>query len=94
MTLLLYNQFLGCLFKNVKVLFVYLFAGNFIFNGQSIRSPYFLLRLSFSRFFWLRRYDLVNRLAALIYKAQKSYFLGFMSKYPALNHENFYWVNE
>ena len=36
----------------------------------------------------------MNRWAARIYKARKSYFLGFMSKYPALNHENFYWVNE
>lgn len=39
-------------------------------------------------------YDLVTKLAALIYKAQKSYFLGFMSKYPALNQDDFYWVIE
>ena len=36
----------------------------------------------------------MNRWAARIYKARKSYFLGFMLKYPALNHENFYWVND
>lgn len=35
----------------------------------------------------------MNRWVARIYKAWKSYFLGFMLKYPALNHENFYWVN-
>lgn len=69
--------------------FFFFFAENFIFNGQPLRSSDFLWKLSFSSIFLWWMYDLVNRLAALIYKAQKSYFLGFMSKYPALNQEEF-----
>lgn len=85
----------GCLFKNVKVLFIYFFAENFIFNGQSKKSFHFLLRWSFSSIFWWRMYNLLTRLVALIYKVQKSYFLGFMLKYPALDQENFPgWMNE
>lgn len=86
--LLLYNKYFGCLLRNVKVLFIY-FAENFIFNGQSLKSSDFLWKLSFSSIFWWWMYDLVTRLAALIYKARKSYFLEFHVKIPCPQSRGF-----